>query len=59
LFFPNTETLMVDLDVPNRAIYLGGFNYMINSPDNIEPPITIYFTYAAGTVKMYVAIADD
>lgn len=58
-FFSSIEAYMVICNVEDRALHLGGFNHMLNTPDDFEPPITLYFTYAAGNVKMQAVVADD
>jgi hypothetical protein len=57
-FFPNLETYMVICDVEDRAAYLGGFNFLLNTPDDFEPAISLYFTYANGTVVLQAAHAE-
>jgi hypothetical protein len=58
-FFPSIEAYMVICDVEIRALYVGGFTYLLNTPDDFEPPITLYFTYANGTVMLQAVWAAD
>ena len=57
-FFPSLEAYMVICDVADRAAYLGGLNFLLNTPDDFDPAITLYFTYASGTIVMQAIHAE-
>lgn len=49
-FFNQIPAAMVVCDVSYHATYLGGFTYFMQTPDEVEPRLLIYFTYAASTI---------
>lgn len=57
-FFPSLETYMVICEVEKRADRVGGLTYILNTPDDFDPPITLYFTYSSGVVKLQAVHAD-
>jgi hypothetical protein len=57
-FFSSLEAYMVICEVENAARHVGGATFLLNTPDDFEPAMTLYFTYAAGTIVMQAVHAE-
>lgn len=49
---------MVICEVEDAARHVGGATLLLNTPDDFEPAVTLYFTYAAGTIVMQAVHAE-
>lgn len=50
---------MVICEVEKEALCVGGFTWFLRTPEDAEPRLTIYFTYASGQVVMRSVIVDE
>lgn len=44
-FFRRLEAYMVVCEVEDDAFFLSGSTWMHRTPEDLDPPITVYFTY--------------
>lgn len=49
---------MVICDVREDAQHIGGYTYLLTTPENFSPCVLIYFTYASGQIVLQAAHAD-
>lgn len=58
--FDNIERLMCVVDLQEQARQLsGGETWMMETPDDYFPVVTIYFTYSAGKIVLRAAFGGD
>lgn len=50
---------MCVLDVEEQARRIGGDTWMVESPDDYFPIVTIYFTFGAGQIVLRAAHAAE
>ena len=60
-FFDSLEAYMVVLDVEEDARLIRGSRstWMLTTPDDLSPFMTIYFTYRAGQIVLRAVWADE
>jgi hypothetical protein len=51
-FFRRLEAYMVICDPEDDAFYVGGFTWVVKTPEGTDPPLTIYFTYAPDQITL-------
>src|SRR5688500_18530022 len=54
--FEQLETFMVICEPDDDARHIGGGTWFLRTPDDFDPRIWIYFTYAAGVIVMQAAV---
>lgn len=57
-FFSSLDAFMVICEVEKEALRVGGFTWFLRTPEDAEPRLTIYFTYASGQVVMRSVTVD-
>lgn len=57
-FFRGVEALMIVLDVEEDARFLSGDTWLVTSPDDYFPVVSIYFTYVAGHITLQAVHAE-
>jgi len=57
--FDGLEAFMIVLDVEEDARHLSGSTWMMRTPDDYFPVLTIYFTYEDGWIVPRAAYADE
>ncbi len=58
-FFDRIEALMLVLDIEEDARHLGGDTWLIETPDEVLPVVSIYFTYKGGLIVLRAAHASE
>lgn len=53
------EGLMMALDVEEQTRYLGGVTWLLTTPEDRSPVLSIYFTYEDGLITLRAVWADD
>ncbi len=57
--FDGVEAFMIVLDVEEDARRLSGDTWIMRTPDDYFPVLTLYFTYADGWIVPRAAYADE
>lgn len=57
-FFERLDAFMVVCDVEADAFHVGGATYYMQTPEEFEPVLMIYFTFAAGHIVMQAVHAE-
>ena len=55
-FFSRLETYMIVCEVEDDARFISGLTWIVSTPEDMDPVLTIYFTYIGGQVTLQEVI---